>query len=69
MAAAKVSPLKTATIISPVTGRLIGGLRYRMHEDGDVTILFGGLKRRGRPMSREEILEIEAGKGARDGLG
>ena len=48
-------------------GAVTGGLRYRTHEDGEVTILFGGLKRRGPPLTREEILEIEAGEEARDG--
>ena len=58
---------KTARIISAETGGLIGGLLHREHENGGVTILFGGLKRRGRPLSQEDVLEIEAGKETHDG--
>ena len=58
---------KTARIISAETGNLIGGLLHREHDDGEVTILFGGLKRRGRPLSQQNVLKVEAGEEARNG--
>lgn len=51
---------KTAQIISPLLGRIIGGLVAERHDDGEVTILFAGLRKRGRPLSLDDILKIEA---------
>lgn len=52
---------RTAQIISPLLGRIIGGLVAERHEDGEVTILFAGLRKKGRPLSHDDILKIEAG--------
>lgn len=56
----KPKPLKVAQIITDLTGKLIGGIIHKSHKNGDVTILFGGLKLRGKPLSRQDILRIEA---------
>lgn len=53
----------TARIISPLLGRIIGGVIAERHEDGDVTILFAGMQKKGRPLSHEDILRIEAAAG------
>ena len=50
---------KTAQIISPLLGRIIGGLVAERHEDGEVTILFAGLRKKGQPLSHQDVLKIE----------
>ncbi|MBF9051918.1 hypothetical protein GTA62_18540 [Roseobacter sp. HKCCD9010] len=54
---------RTAAIVSPFAGRLIGGLRARAHDNGDVSILFGGLEKRGKPLSPQELQRIEDKRG------
>lgn len=52
----------TSRIVSDLTGLVIGGKIVRRHADGDVTILFAGLHKRGKPLSFSDISEIEAGR-------
>lgn len=52
---------RTAQIISPMLEQIIGGVVVERHEDGEVTILFAGLRKKGRPLSHDDILKIEAG--------
>ena len=59
ISAAPAPALKTARIVSELTGRLVGGLVAERHETGEVTILFGGLRKRGWPLSFDDILEFE----------
>lgn len=49
----------TAQIVSPLLGRIVGGLVADRHENGEVTILFAGMRKRGRPLSLDDILKIE----------
>lgn len=52
-----------ATLISPMTGKLLGGLVIASHDDGEVTIDFAGsLEIRGKPLSSDDIKRIERGK-------
>lgn len=51
-----------ATIISSATGAVIGGRVAARHPDGAVTILFAGIELQGKPLTHEDILEIEAGR-------
>ena len=67
MAPAENPKPKTARVISRETGTLIGGLIHREHGDDEVTILHGSLPVRGRTVSHEEVLELEANEEARDG--
>lgn len=62
--AARMVEQKTdvATIISSATGAVIGGRVAARHPDGAVTILFAGIELQGNPLTREDILEIEAGR-------
>ena len=56
-------PLQTARIRLALTGRIVGGSVSARHDDGTVTIRWAGLKRRGVPITLDEMLCIEA-KGA-----
>ena len=58
----KPKPLPVAQIITELTGKLVGGIVYATHANGDVTILFGGLKLRAKPLTPGNILEIEQGQ-------
>lgn len=50
----------TARIQSPLfPERIIGGIIAERHNDGDVTILWGGLRKRGQPLSFDDILAFE----------
>lgn len=53
---------EVASIISSETGAVIGGRISARHPDGKVTILFAGIELQGKPLTRADILEIEAGR-------
>lgn len=48
-------------IISNLTGNLIGGKIAAVHEEGEITILFAGMHRRGVGLSLDDILAVEDG--------
>lgn len=54
--------VEVATIISSATGAVIGGRLLARHPSGSVTILFAGIELEGKPLTHEDILEIEAGR-------
>ncbi len=56
---------KTARIRLALTGRIVGGIVAERHAGGEVTILWGGLRRRGKAISLEKMLMIEAGEESR----
>ena len=49
----------TAQVINPLLGRIVGGLVLDRHEDGEVTISFGGMPVKGKALSFDDILAIE----------
>lgn len=53
--------IDTATIISELTGAVIGGRVSERRDDGTVVIMFAGMDRFGSPLSHQDILSIEAG--------
>ncbi|WP_299969330.1 hypothetical protein [uncultured Roseobacter sp.] len=53
--------IDTASIISDLTGDVIGGRVLQRSDDGRVVILFAGMERSGVALSNDDILSIEAG--------
>jgi len=51
---------QNATIISELTGDVIGGRIERRLENGSVVILFAGMERTGKPLTPDDITDIEA---------
>lgn len=49
-----------AQVINPLLGRIVGGLVIDRHENGEVTISFGGMPVKGKALSLDDILAIEA---------
>ena len=56
----KPKPPRVAQIITQLTGKLVGGIIHKSHKNREVTILYGGLQLRGKPLTREDIFRIEA---------
>ena len=54
-------PMEYARIISSLTGKVIGGRAIELHLDGEVVILFAGMRKKGKPLYQDDILAIEAG--------
>lgn len=53
---------QTATIISDLTGNVIGGRVVESSDDGTVVILFAGMERAGKRLTSADIKSIEAGE-------
>lgn len=52
----------TARIRLAASGRLVGGGVLETHPDGEVTILWAGLRKRGYPIPDSALLRIERGE-------
>ena len=47
----------------PGSGRIVGGPVAERHDNGEVTILWAGMRKRGRPITPDEMRAIEEGAG------